>query len=448
MSGRRVELGSAADAIIDSIVARGLSAVDGSREMIEAGFSVSPRTLLRRMHERAGSDLSKAKRLALASAVAPSLRGGVGRRRVVKTYDQSAVDASARTAEIPVMRETSLHDVSLGILRRLDIEFDVTDEARPKQIVCNRCGRAVRVPVKGRIPTVCPNGACVVCTTCSERISVPTARRQSQRGQAPTCVGCKKAANRQHQKRTRQCVECHGIADRRPMTAGRCRSCHKAKVLADNGPCPGLDNEPCGRMPSYEAVYRSNKKGRIWRCVTCAVRLACRAGKPGLCAGWDGVECGERAPPKAHRKWETAKRKGEPWRCGACLFKSRPVPQRVRNRNQHRTPSDCRACGLRLDVVASYCPNGCPCSMPKCKGFASRGNAPARAKRGAAPVCGDCWSPEFAAAFKRQSWAALSPEERARITEKKKAHWTPERREQARVKSLLCIGKSGNEAAE
>lgn len=98
---------------------------------------------------------NKARRLALAGAVAAPLRAACERSQVrpVKLYDQDTGEVTAHM---------SLADAQQGILRTLAIEFDV-DGGRPTLAICKNCGRAASVARRGKVPTVCRGGCVPVC---------------------------------------------------------------------------------------------------------------------------------------------------------------------------------------------------------------------------------------------------------------------------------------------
>ena len=89
--------------------------------------------------------LSKADRLAIGGAVAPAVRRQAGAPRVVTVVGKDGQ---------PV-RQTTAVEVAKSVLARADVEFSVQEGKRPAYVVCAMCGRAVPVPVKGRVPSMC-----------------------------------------------------------------------------------------------------------------------------------------------------------------------------------------------------------------------------------------------------------------------------------------------------
>src|SRR5690348_3965150 len=116
------------------------------------------------MSEQVPEKWNKAERLAVAGALAPNLRANSDRlsRRVVHTWNQQTGEVTRHLTGVEAVE---------GILRTAEIEFDVRDGARPKNVVCEFCGRVVRV-AKSRsiVPLAClpEDGGCHRQQTCAK----------------------------------------------------------------------------------------------------------------------------------------------------------------------------------------------------------------------------------------------------------------------------------------
>lgn len=167
-----------------------------------------------------GPTWNKAKRLAVAGAVAPFIRdaaAGRGRRKIYLTRGDSVVG------------ETTLTELQLGLCRRAGIELAVVDGARPLAAECKQCGAVFRVPQKGIVRDKCPRCLMGRCEDCGE--PAPGARHAIRRGTPVRCAVCSKKIRR---RSTVTCVECGGPLSRsasapavRASRRGppRCRKC-------------------------------------------------------------------------------------------------------------------------------------------------------------------------------------------------------------------------------
>jgi hypothetical protein len=116
--------------------------------------------------------MCKAERLAVAGAIAPTLRSApeTVRNRRVAVVDKSGV----------VSRYTTVAKIQKSLLLARGLELEVTPETRPKVVVCLDCGRDVRVPPTGVVPSKCRTSTgcmaakCVSCATCGAPL--PTLR--------------------------------------------------------------------------------------------------------------------------------------------------------------------------------------------------------------------------------------------------------------------------------
>lgn len=169
-----------------------------------------------------------AQRLAVACAVAPSLRvlnEKAGSRRIAR------VDASGK-----VVGYTTLAEVQRALLLTQQIELAVAEGVRPQKVVCRNCGRLIQVKRTGPIlPVVCREGCDRTCSTvgCLNEVSVRTARKRAM-GLTPgicrSCVGKQLqeaiTSGRQRAGRT---------GKRRPLTQEE-KIAFRAKMLASTSP--------------------------------------------------------------------------------------------------------------------------------------------------------------------------------------------------------------------
>jgi len=131
----------------------------------------------------AAENWNKAQRLAVAAAVAPGLRS------------VSEKTASRRVAKVDkdgnIVGYTTLAEVQKALLEKQRIEFDVVEGVRPKEVVCQACGRIRKVD-RGPIPAVCRFGCDTRCSTvgCEGRISATTAVRRALERKPRVCKQC------------------------------------------------------------------------------------------------------------------------------------------------------------------------------------------------------------------------------------------------------------------
>lgn len=219
--------------------------------------------------------LSRAQKLRIAGYAAPILRNGVRRRIRVLGPDGA------------VKREITDVELLAKLHERAGVELDVKTGHRPTHVVCERCGKVIRVKKKGPIPKRCrshprtPYKGVVYChaTDCGRRVSRATAWRHRKTGEEVFCrahslfapaspekccwpgceekLGCKKssyvrngrnaycpahssqarnAARRRPRKRVIVCARCGEKASRSSATRARksgramycCQACRSA----------------------------------------------------------------------------------------------------------------------------------------------------------------------------------------------------------------------------
>lgn len=134
--------------------------------------------------DQSAAKWSKAQRLAVAGALAPHLRDQDGRasRRVAR------VDPDGN-----VVGYTTLAEVQKALLRQREIELEVQDGVRPKEIICETCGRVDKVGKKGAVPKCCARCRAMHCADCSTALppsaGTPWAHRR-RRGKPARCKEC------------------------------------------------------------------------------------------------------------------------------------------------------------------------------------------------------------------------------------------------------------------
>lgn len=161
---------------------------------------------------------NKAERLALAAAVAPSMRrtAEAARARVVARVD----------ADGNVVGHSTLADVQRSLLERAKIEVAVDDGVRPEFVPCETCGGLIRAGKLARLPRFCAPCARGRCVGCG---AVRGKRKSEGSKERPKlwCRPCWLAVMRT--KRT-ACVNGHALSgDNLVESAGRrvCLACRR-----------------------------------------------------------------------------------------------------------------------------------------------------------------------------------------------------------------------------
>lgn len=185
---------------------------------------------------------TKAERLAIAGAVAPTLRQRAGAGRKITVVDKDGK---------PV-RVTDDVEIAKGLLARADIEFSVVPGERPKWVRCSNCGKPIKVSVRGRIRRVC----------------------KFKKGQS-ACLA-------------RACADCGVPIDRR--SKGRCVRCNRLHILAQNRSDKGrkvlASLTPEQRQRGRERGATARRKPAAARaCVDCSAPVGrrCKTGRCGRC---------------------------------------------------------------------------------------------------------------------------------------------------------------------
>ena len=123
--------------------------------------------------------LRKVDRLAVAAAVAPTIRGQDAR---TKKRRVAVVDRDGN-----VVRYTTLDEVQKAALETAKISLAVQDGVRPREVLCARCGRVIKVPRRSRVPTECQPCKDGWCARCGGKLARNTAWR-SRHLETPTGV--------------------------------------------------------------------------------------------------------------------------------------------------------------------------------------------------------------------------------------------------------------------
>lgn len=247
------------------------------------------------MSDSGEEKMNKAERLAVASVVAPFLREGAekARQRRVARVDK---DGS-------VVGYTTLDEVQKALFARQKIEIEVVDGVRPKQIVCERCGKLRKVPKKGHTPKTCE--ACLYVNTCADcaapvhPLANAPSRIKKRNGQMARCWDCGLAARISSRKATA-----------RPRLS--CTDCGAA--LSYNAGNPG------------QMARRKDGKARCRKCQFELTKAACleqRAKPLPFC-----VDCNAALSYGTNSPSATRRRGGAPPRCKPCMYKVRGKSKR------------------------------------------------------------------------------------------------------------------------
>lgn len=211
-------------------------------------------------------ELTEAQRLALAAAVAPSIRRGseVTKARRVTLYDPETGKVTGYS---------TLAEVQAALLREREIELAVIDGVRPKEVVCPNCGKTIRIGPVGRLPITCIGGCDLRCSSdeCRNKINPQTARINARQGKPNVCRKCVCGVARP----LPTCSDCAGTLTRtadwqhrirlgstEPL---RCASCaRKARKLKPRPTCS------CGKGLSRDALRSARvKSGKQPMCSDC-----------------------------------------------------------------------------------------------------------------------------------------------------------------------------------
>jgi hypothetical protein len=165
---------------------------------------------------------SKAERLAVAGAVAPALRSAA---RETSTRRVARVDVEGN-----IVGYTTLAEVQKALLERHKIEIELQPDKRPKEFICERCGKPSKVPKLGVVPKRCKPCKLTTCSACGNQkparryykstLCHPCYRRQGPRKPRPQCQACGVEVVR----RAKKCTAC---ADKKEKPNLRCADCDK-----------------------------------------------------------------------------------------------------------------------------------------------------------------------------------------------------------------------------
>ncbi len=183
----------------------------------------------------AAEKLTKAEKLALVGAVAPTLRENADRAKARRV---ALVDKDGN-----VTGYTTLLEAQKSLLKRHALEIEVQPGEKPKAVPCKRCGLPAPVPKVGRPPQFCVNCKSARCARCHAPLKKGATLpwKNARRKSAPKCAACVAA---EVKERAVQCVDCGCPVGRkvacevrqgrkRPESA-RCRPCFEKLPLPGN----------------------------------------------------------------------------------------------------------------------------------------------------------------------------------------------------------------------
>lgn len=124
---------------------------------------------------------TKAERLEVAGAIAPSLRESATQDRVRRV---ARVDAEGN-----VVGYVSLHEVKKALLKKKEIEIDVVG-VRQREVMCKECGLPFPVTKKHGTPTRCPKCWFCTCAFCGKTYQRKTG--DTKRKDYKACLSCRK----------------------------------------------------------------------------------------------------------------------------------------------------------------------------------------------------------------------------------------------------------------
>ncbi len=221
--------------------------------------------------------MNKAERLAVAGAVAPSLRQARPRKIAL-------VDKDGR-----VTGYTTSTEVAKSLLAAKKIELEVEEGVRPKEIFCEKCGKIVKTNRSGKLNRYCRK--CLFICACG-------GRKTGSAVMCPACRSCRYAGyvcacgEKKVRKASRGCSTC-----RAKLNEGR-------RCCAD-----------CGSVVSVSTACKATRRGTIPRCLSC-YKTALRNKHVILCA------CGAALNPKAMDPSRVSQRNGKTPVCRQCYLSS------------------------------------------------------------------------------------------------------------------------------
>ncbi len=256
--------------------------------------------------DRDDDSMNKAQRLALASAVAPVLRGTSEK---TKSRRVARVDAEGN-----VVGYTTLAEVQKALLLTRQIELETTDGVRQVEGVCTKCGRSVKLNTNIVPPIVCYEGGCAQkhcagyegfeCSEVPGRKALLPSGIKDREGELWRCKSCNYKYYRGHT---------HTLVQER----------QNPKQLF----CAGWSGVECPKLvPAYalQASFILKRAGAPWRCSPCTSKQKHNRDSALLqdsCAGYADVVCNERPGKTAFSAYNIRIRRGKPWRCMRCAAK-------------------------------------------------------------------------------------------------------------------------------
>lgn len=205
-----------------------------------------------RQQQRVVESLTRAGKLALACAVAPSLRSRNAGRKITTT------DPDGRP-----IREITAGELSRGLLARIGVELSTDVPTTAGMRTCEVCGGAFKGALSAKACMSCRTGSCA---ECGAPLSQSTAVWAKKRGRPATCKPC--LVKKHPPAVDGQCVDCGALVRahtcKRAKAAGRdplCGPCWTRRTTKPVPPCPG-----CGVAVNKDTAAQARQQGRdvVW----------------------------------------------------------------------------------------------------------------------------------------------------------------------------------------
>lgn len=192
---------------------------------------------------------NKIERIAVAGHAAPRLRAQSEEtiKRKVHLVDKDG----------NVVRYASVAEVQAGLLRRRDIEFDVTDNVKPKTKICTSCGRTFAPQSRtGRRCRSCLHPNCADCGK-----PLPFAGTQVKKKRDVRCFDCSMAFKKANAKYP----TCEGCGVQlKNYTAKECRPCRVNRMRP-----PDVSCKACGAALSTKGRVKARAGTGTGYCLKC-----------------------------------------------------------------------------------------------------------------------------------------------------------------------------------
>lgn len=240
---------------------------DALRVIKELGDAIAATTERERECGGPREKLNKSQTLALAGAIAPTVReqhAAASERRV------ALVDAEGN-----VVGYTTLAEVKRQILARAKIEFSVMN-GRPKKAFCEACGAVIQVKRVGAAPTQCRKCRRAVCVDCGvDRKQYGKLRCAACWAKARAAPTCRRGHSRPAGKACRECQKINNAKSHAKRVAARRDAAMKR--TAEMSPVPGAPscaNCGIGLRTVEKPCYTRRRAGKPPMCKSCSQRRA------------------------------------------------------------------------------------------------------------------------------------------------------------------------------